>query len=259
MLIDTHCHLWFEDFDADREACLLRAVSAGVTGFVQVGTDIAANDRAIALARAHPNMRATVGVHPHDATTLDDASLARLRAQAADPVVVAIGEIGLDFFRDHSPRDVQQHAFRRQLALAQELAKPLVLHCRDAHDDLLAILREDAPWRGIAHCYSGGPDRLDAYLALGLHVSIAGPVTYKNAEGLRAAARAVPADRLLIETDCPYLTPMPHRGQRNEPAFLRFTAQAVAAARGETLVALAARTTANAETLLGRIRSADPP
>lgn len=255
MLIDTHCHLWFEDFDVDRAGCLDRAAAAGVSGFVQVGTDIASNDRAIALARTHPNMRATVGVHPHDAKTLDDAALAKLRAQAADPVVVAIGEIGLDYFRDHSPRDVQRDAFRRQLALARELDKPVVLHCRDAHDDLLAILGERAPWRGIAHCYSGGPERLDAYLGLGLHVSIAGPVTYKNAEGLRAAARAVPAERLLLETDCPYLTPMPHRGRRNEPAFLRFTAQAVAAARGEPLEALAARTTANAEALLGPIRA----
>jgi TatD DNase family protein len=256
VLIDTHCHLWFDDFDADRDACLQRAATAGVTGFVQVGTDLVSNDRAIALARAHPTaMRATVGVHPHDAKSIDDGALARLRAQAADPMVVAIGEIGLDYFRDHSPRDVQRDAFQRQLALARELDQPIVLHCRDAHDDLLAILRAGAPWRGIAHCYSGGPERLDAYLALGLHVSLAGPVTYKNAVGLRAAARTVPADRLLLETDCPYLTPVPHRGRRNEPAFLRFTAQAVAAARGEPLDALAARTTANAEALLGPIRA----
>ena len=149
MLIDTHCHLWFEHFDDDRDGCLERARAAGVSGFVQVGTDIPTNAQALALARKHDNMRATVGVHPHDATTLDDAALVTLRAQAADPEVVAIGEIGLDYFRNHSPQDKQRDAFRTQLRLAHELDLPIVLHCRDAHDDLLAILNEDGPWRGL--------------------------------------------------------------------------------------------------------------
>lgn len=252
-MIDTHAHLWYPDYDADRDAVLARARQAGVTGFCVVGTDVATSASAISLARAHPDMRAAVGVHPHDAKTIDAGALARLGDLAADPAVAAVGEIGLDYFRDHSPRDAQDAAFRAQLRLARERRLPVLLHCRDAHADLLRILREEGagvPWVGIAHCYSGGMDWLEAYLGTGLHLSFAGPVTYKNAEPTRAAARATPADRLLLETDCPYLTPHPHRGTRNEPAYLPLTASAVAAARGEGVATLDARTTENARKLL---------
>jgi TatD DNase family protein len=255
MLIDTHCHLWFEHFDQDRKQCLDRAASAGVTGFLQVGTDLETNERALALARCVDNMKATVGVHPHDAKSLDDAAVARLAEQAADSEVVALGEMGLDYFRNHSPQDVQREAFRIQLRMATDLDLPVVLHCRDAHADLLKIINEEGiPRKGVAHCYSGDMEWLEQYLATGLYISIAGPVTYKKSDGLRAAAKACPADRLMVETDCPYLTPEPNRGKRNEPAYVRYTAEAVAKARGVSLEELAELTTRNAETLFGPLR-----
>ncbi|MHC5021573.1 MAG: TatD family hydrolase, partial [Planctomycetota bacterium] len=213
------------------------------------------NERALALARCVDNMKATVGVHPHDAKSLDDAAVAQLAEQAADPEVVALGEMGLDYFRNHSPQDVQREAFRIQLRMASDLDLPVVLHCRDAHADLLKIITEEGvPRRGVAHCYSGDMEWLEQYLATGLYISIAGPVTYKKNDGLRAAAKACPADRLMVETDCPYLTPEPNRGKRNEPAYVRYTAEAVAKARGVSLEELAELTTRNAETLFGPLR-----
>jgi TatD DNase family protein len=191
-------------------------------------------------------------VHPHDATTLTDEALDELEALASDPKVVAIGEIGLDYFRDLSPRDVQQKAFRRQLALARRLGAPVVIHMRDAHDDVFGIL-EDAgpPERLVFHCFSGGPADAARGLELGGYVSFAGNISYKNAQDLRDACAVVPLDRLLVETDAPYLAPVPHRGKPNEPAFVPVVGAAVAAATGVPVEEIASATSANATSIFG--------
>jgi TatD DNase family protein len=231
MLIDSHAHLDFPQFDDDREAVIARAREAGLIAILNVGTDLASSRTAAALAERYDFIYAAVGVHPHDAKTVTPAVLDEIRALARHPKVVAIGEIGLDYYRDLSPRPVQRQAFADQLALATELALPVVIHSRDAHDDVLTVLQG---WsgKGVLHSYSAGPDRLEEVLALGFSIGISGPVTFPKANRLRAVAAAVPLDRFLLETDCPYLTPMPYRGKRNEPAYVRYVAEAVARARG---------------------------
>ena len=198
-------------------------------------------------------MWATVGIHPHDAAEADPAALAEIEHLAAQPRVVAVGEIGLDYFRNLSPREDQHRVFRALIGVARRVGKPVVIHCRDAHDDVLAILAEErvADVRGIMHCFSGDVAIARRCLDLGLLVSLAGPVTYPNARALPDVARFVPADRLVVETDCPYLPPQGYRGKRNEPAYLAITAAHVAELRGEPLDAMAARMTANACALLG--------
>ena len=252
-LFDTHAHLHFPEFDADREAMLARAREAGVRRMLTVGTEPASSRAAVEMARREADVWATVGIHPHDASTADDAALADIERLAVDPRVVAIGEIGLDYFRDLSPRAEQQATFRRLIRLARRVGKPVVVHCRDAHDDVLRILEEEgvAEVRGIMHCFSGDVDVARRCLDLGLLVSLAGPLTYPNARVLPDVARFVPADRLVVETDCPFLPPQGHRGQRNEPAYLAITAARVAELRGEPLGAMATRLTANACDLLG--------
>jgi TatD DNase family protein len=259
-LIDTHAHLDFPQFDADREAVIERAKGAGVTAIVNVGADLVSSHRAVALARKVPGIYAAVGMHPHDAKKLDGAALAELRELAQLPKVVAVGEIGLDFYRDLSPRDVQRRAFRAQLAWAAKLAKPVVIHDRDAHDEVMAILSDWAAGLkssplagrlGVLHTFSGDLAMAEQALELGFYVSISGPVTYRNARHLPDIVRALPLDRLLVETDCPYLAPHPHRGKRNEPAHVRLVAERIAALRGATMGELAAATTANAERLFG--------
>ncbi len=253
-LTDSHAHLDFSPFDHDRVAVIGRARQAGVVAILNVGTDLASSRAAVALAQEHDFIYAAVGVHPHDAKTVTPALLDELRDLARQPKVVAIGEIGLDYYRDLSPRPQQRRAFEQQLALAAELNLPVVVHSRDAHDDVLAILRRwsaSAPKqeRGVLHSYSAGPERLEEVLALGFSIGISGPVTFANAHSLRAVAAAVPLERLLLETDCPYLTPEPHRGQRNEPAYVRYVGQAVAAARQATTETVARATEANAARL----------
>ena len=253
-LVDTHCHVAEPEFDADRDAVLARAADAGVRTVVCVGATGHAGDnaRAVALAGRHGAVTvvASVGVHPHDAVHADDAALATLRRLAAQPSVVAIGETGLDYHYEHSPRAVQRDAFARTAALAREVGLPLVVHVREAHDEAADILaRELAGHPGVIHCFTGDPADARRYLDLGLHVSVAGIVTFKNAEALRDAVRLVPRDRLLVETDAPYLAPVPHRGRRNEPAHVRIVAAAVAAVRGEPFPDLAAALTANARAL----------
>lgn len=230
-LVDSHAHLDFPPYDGDREETVARAREAGVVLILNVGADLESSRASVDLAGRYDFIYAAVGVHPHDAKTLTPDALAELHALARQPKVVAIGEIGLDYYRDLSPRPVQREAFARQLALAEELGLPVILHCRDALDDMLAILRG---WKGtgVVHSYSGGPGRLDEVLALGLSVGISGPVTFANAHRLREVAARVPLDRLLTETDCPYLTPEPHRGKRNEPAYVRYVVEAIAGARG---------------------------
>jgi TatD DNase family protein len=252
-LFDTHAHLHFPEFDADREAMLERARVSGVRRMLTIGTDVETSQASIALAAREADVWATVGIHPHDAAEADAAALAEIERLASEPRVVAVGEIGLDYFRDLSPREDQHRAFRALIGIARRAGKPVVIHCRDAHEDTLAILAEErvADVRGIMHCFSGDVAIARRCLDLGLLISLAGPVTYPNARSLPEVARFVPGDRLVVETDCPFLPPQGYRGKRNEPAYLSITATRVAELRGETIDGLAARTTANARALLG--------
>ncbi len=252
-LFDTHAHLHFPEYADDRAAVLARARTAGVRGMVTIGTDLATSQAAIALAAEEPDVWASVGVHPHDATGADDGVLVELERLAGGPRVVAVGEIGLDFFRNLSPRDVQVDVFRRQLELARRVARPVLIHCRDAHAETLALLSEARVGEvgGVMHCFSGDVEVARRCLDLGLFISLAGPVTYKNARALPDVARFVPADCLVVETDCPFLPPEGYRGKRNEPAYLTVTAARVAALRGEAFDRLAAVTWDNARRLFG--------
>jgi TatD DNase family protein len=252
-LFDTHAHLHFPEFDVDREAMLARAREAGVRRMLTIGTEPVSSLAAVSLAAREADVWATVGIHPHDASAADPGALDSIARLAAEPRVVAIGEIGLDYFRDLSPRDVQERVFRQLLGLARRLAKPVVIHCREAHDDVLRILAEErvSEVRGIMHCFSGDVAIARRCLDLGLVISLAGPVTYPNARALPEVARFVPADALVVETDCPFLPPQGYRGKRNEPAYLGLTTARVAELRGESLEAAAARMTANACSLLG--------
>ena len=253
-LIDTHAHLHFPEFAPDLDAVLERARAAGVATMVTIGTDRETNPAAVALAERLGHVHATVGIHPHDAadaTEADFEALERLARESSK--VVALGEMGLDFFRNLSPRDVQERVLRRQLVMARRLDKPVVIHCRDAHPATLAILAEERVGEtgGVMHCFSGDVEIAKRCLDLGLVISLAGPVTYKNARALPDVARFVPEERLVVETDCPYLPPAPHRGQRNEPAHVALTARRVAELRSADPEALAAAMSDNAARLFG--------
>ncbi|HSF05782.1 MAG TPA: TatD family hydrolase [Methylomirabilota bacterium] len=252
-LVDTHAHLHFPQFAADLPEVLARARAAGVRRLVTVGTDVDGSAAAVAMAQREPDVWATVGVHPHDAASGDEPALAAIARLAAAPRVVAIGEIGLDFFRNLASREDQSRVFRRLLDLARGAGKPVVIHCRDAHAEIVQILTEEKVREvgGIMHCFSGDVAVARQCLDLGLCVSLAGPVTYPNARALPDVARFVPRDRLVIETDCPFLPPQGYRGQRNEPAYLALTAARVAELRGEPIDELAAHLTANACRVLG--------
>jgi TatD DNase family protein len=250
-LFDTHAHLHFPDFATDFDEMMTRARAVGVRMMVTIGTDAETSRAAVAIAERAPDVWASVGLHPHDADSGDDALFAELERLAGSPRVVALGEMGLDFFRNLSPRPVQETAFRRQIALARTLRKPVVVHCRDAHEETLAILAEERvnDVGGIMHCFSGDVEIARRCLDLGLLVSLAGPVTYPNARALPDVARFVPADRLVVETDCPYLPPQPYRGKRNEPSYLVITAARVADVRKESLDELGPRMAENARRL----------
>lgn len=252
-LVDTHAHLHFPQFAADLPEALARARAAGVRRLVTVGTDVAGSAAAVALAQAEPDVWATVGIHPHDAASADEPALAEIARLAGEPRVVAIGEIGLDFFRNLASRDDQARVFRRLLGLARSAGKPVVIHCRDAHAEVMQILAAEKVQDvgGIMHCFSGDVAVARQCLDLGLIISLAGPVTYPNARALPAVARFVPGDRLVIETDCPFLPPQGYRGRRNEPAYLAITAARVAELRGVPLPTLARELTANACRVLG--------
>jgi TatD DNase family protein len=257
-LIDIGINLTHDSYDRDRDAVIARARAAGVVQMVVTGATLAGSARAVALAREHPGrLFATAGVHPHHATELAGASLDQLAALAGDVEVVAVGECGLDYFRNFSPRAVQQQAFHRQLELARGLGKPIFLHQRDAHEDFLAILREHAgAWRGVAHCFTGSAEQLQSYLQLGLAIGITGWICdERRGAHLLGLMPQVPAEQLLLETDGPYLlprdlTPKP-ASRRNEPAYLPHIAATVARARGETLASLARSSTAASRALFG--------
>ena len=255
-LIDIGINLAHDSYDADRDAVLARAAHAGVVQLIVTGSSLASTRGAIALARAHPGIVfATAGVHPHHARELGDAQLAELGELARAPEVVAVGECGLDYYRNFCAPEVQQEAFRAQLALARALGKPVFLHQRDAHADFTAILSEQArEWRGVAHCFTGGATELGVYLELGLAIGITGWICdERRGAHLAALMPQIPAGRLLLETDGPYLLPRTLRprpaSRRNEPAYLVEVARAVARARGEPLAALAAASTRAARAL----------
>jgi len=234
MLIDSHCHIDDARYDNDREAILQRARETGVGHFVTIGCDLETSRAAVALAEKHPCISATVGVHPHEVKRIKQGWYEGLRALATSEQVVAYGEIGLDYHYDHSPRDVQRARFREQVQLARELRLPVVIHTREAQEDTITILKEEKAQElgGVFHCFSG-----DAWLAkdaldLGFYLSFSGVVTFQNATMLRELVKTVPLARMLVETDSPYLTPAPHRGKRNEPAFVRFVAEKIAEIHG---------------------------
>ncbi len=253
ILIDSHCHIDGDEFDADRDEVMQRAKDAGVAAMLNVGTGDPHSDdfrKAVAVAEKYENVYASVGVHPHDAKLYDDKAEDHLIELArSSEKVIAWGEIGLDFYYDHSPRDVQQEVFRRQIRTARELDLPIIIHSRDADDETVQILTDecsDEQFRGgIMHCFGGTPVMAEKLMALGFLISFAGNVTFKKADNLRDAARVVPLEKLLVETDCPFLTPVPFRGKRNEPAYVEHTAKFLAEFYGVEFDILAQRTTQN--------------
>jgi TatD DNase family protein len=252
MLIDSHAHLDFSQFKNDREQVIRRALYAGLTAIVNVGTDLASSQRSAALARRHAPIYAAVGVHPHDAKTLSPESLTRLAEMAEEEKVVAIGEIGLDFYRDLSPRHLQREAFRQQIRLAIELDMPVVIHDRGAHDEVLDIMCQEEAHRvgGVLHCFSGDLEMARAGLEMGFYIAFGGPITYGGGKK-QQIARHIPLNRILVETDCPYLTPVPHRGKRNEPAYVRYVVEKLAEIRGVSFERVAEATGENARDLFG--------
>ena len=253
-LVDSHCHLDDELFAQDRDAAIERARAAGIERMMAIGTGGGPADLEVAIrvAAQYPFIYATVGVHPHDAAKATPETFARMADLARQPKVLAIGEIGLDYHYDFSPRDVQRSVFVAQLGLAARAGKPIVIHTREAWDDTLAIIRESGlPNGGIMHCFTGGPKEAEQALELGFHLSFGGILTFPKADNVRQAAALTPADRLLVETDAPYLAPVPHRGKRNEPAFMVETARRLGEVRGVTPDDIASVTTRNFDRLCG--------
>jgi len=249
VFIDTHAHIQMTEFDADREETLARAKSAGIELMVTVGYHLEASQRAVEAAQRYSQVYASVGIHPHDAKHYDEKTERALRELAGSPKVVAIGETGLDFFRDRSPRPAQIEAFRRQIHLAKERGLPLIVHDREAHQETMQIVNEEQAEAVVLHCFSGDLAMAEEAWARGYYTSIAGPVTYPKNEGLREVVRRARPDRFVLETDCPYLPPQAFRGQRNEPAHLLSTAHEVAILLGMSLDALGRLTSENARRL----------
>jgi TatD DNase family protein len=251
MLVDSHAHIDDSRFDADRDAVLQRAWDAGVRKILTIGNGRGPDEMGcgIPIAAAHSWIFTSVGVHPHDAAKVEERHYSLAEDLAKNVKVVAIGETGLDYYYDHSPRDMQRQVFRRQLALARKMDLPVIIHTRDADEDTEQILREEAPRRGVMHCFTSGEKLADFALDIGFHVSFSGIVTFPKAQALGELARRIPVDRILVETDCPYLAPVPHRGRRNEPGFVSQTARFIAALRGESYESLAAQTSANFDKL----------
>jgi TatD DNase family protein len=251
-LVDSHCHLDDKQFDTDREQAIERAREAGVERMLAIGTGDGPPDleAALRLARQYPFMYATVGVHPHDAAKVTPETFAALESLLAEAKVLAVGEIGLDYHYDFSPRDVQRDVFVAQMEIAGRAGKPIVIHTREAWDDTLAELRAHWSGGGVMHCFSGGGAEARQALDLGFHLSFGGVLTFPKAEALREAARVTPENRILVETDAPYLAPVPRRGKRNEPAFMVETVRRLAEVRRTTPEHIAEVTTANFEQLM---------
>ena len=252
MLVDSHAHIDMRRYDKDRDQVLERARWAGVAAVVSVGCDLASSRAAIGLAERYTEVFAALGFHPHNAAKMSDGDLERLAELAQHSKVVAIGETGLDFYRNLSPREEQIEAFKRQLELAQRLKLPVIIHCRNAHEQVLSILEEWAGCSepasqplGVLHCFSGDIGLAQKYIEMGFLLSIAGPITYSSSHALEIALN-MPLERLLIETDCPFLTPHPYRGKRNEPSYLSFVVEKIGEIRGMPIESVAEHTTENA-------------
>ena len=248
MLVDSHCHLDFPDFDNELDEVVARAGAAGVSHMLTICTHVTKFAQVRAVAGRFDNMWCTVGIHPHNAEAEPEVTAEQLIAYADDPKVVAFGETGLDFFYEHSPRARQERSFRAHIAAARETGLPIIIHTRDADDDMIRILREEGEqgaFPGVIHCFSSGPDVAATAVELGLYISISGIITFKKADDLRRTVRDVPLDRLLVETDSPYLAPVPKRGKRNEPAFTAYTAAQLAELKDIDTPTLAQRTTEN--------------
>ena len=248
MLIDTHAHLDMEDFDEDRQEVIDRAVQGGISHIITVGIDRQSSINALKIAHAHDFIFATVGYHPHNADHVKEEDLVALAGLASDPKVVAWGEMGLDFYRGWSQPRNQRDIFEKQLELAGQHGLPVVIHCRDAHGELVEILkrRNTAPYRGVIHCFSGDYDLAMEFIGMGFHISLPGTVTFPKATQVHDVAARVPMERLLLETDAPFLAPVPRRGKRNEPLFVSHTAQRIAELRKMEVEDVAGRTSENA-------------
>jgi TatD DNase family protein len=246
-MIDSHVHLNLPDFRDDLEDVVERARLAGIQGMMNIGFDLASSKETVALTERFPSIRGTVGVHPHDAKTYDDRVESALADLLGRPGILGIGEIGLDYYRDLSPREIQKAVFKRQLALARETGRPIVIHCRDAFEDVVGILKsEGSRYQGIFHAFSGDVAMAREVMSLGFHIGVGGVLTFKNSR-LREVVSGVPLSSIVLETDCPYLAPAPFRGKRNEPAYIRYVVEAVSNATGVTVEKIAEATSGNFE------------
>jgi TatD DNase family protein len=258
-LIDTHCHLEMDDFDPDREEVIKRAINAGIEAIITIGSDLESNIKGLELSKKYDFIYSSVGIHPHDAKDFTEDIFNQIKKWATPPhppltkegqrgdKVVAIGETGLDYHYDNSPREIQRQVFMKQLQLAKEVNLPVIVHSREAKKDTLEIIKESGVSKGVLHCFSGDIDMAEKAIAMGFYISIAGPVTFKNARRPKEIAKAIPDDYLLIETDAPYLAPEPFRGKRNEPAYIVNTARVIAELKGVSLEDIARITTLNAK------------
>ncbi|WP_419796908.1 MAG: TatD family hydrolase [Terasakiella sp.] len=257
MLVDSHCHLDFPEFQEDFEAVLTRAEEAGVKTMMTICTHVTKFDQVHAIAKAHDNIFCTVGIHPHNADSEPEVTVDQLVEWASDPKVVGFGETGLDYFYEHSPREIQQRQFRTHIEAARKLDLPVIIHTRDAEEDTLSLIEDEynkAPFRGLIHCFSASDEFAQRVVAMGFYISISGIVTFKKAEELRDAIKNVPVNRLLVETDAPYLAPIPKRGKRNEPAYTAFTAAKVAEIKGLSEEEFAKQSTDNYFTLFSKAK-----
>ncbi|MGQ3686362.1 MAG: TatD family hydrolase [Candidatus Loosdrechtia sp.] len=252
MIIDTHAHLDFPDYRKDLNAVLLRAKEANIGYIINVGTNLASSQKSIDLANRFENIYASIGIHPHDASKISEQNWQTLASLVKEPKVVAIGETGLDYYRNHSPREVQHYIFRKHLGLAVTHNLPVIIHCRDASDDCLAIMDEyNGALKGVVHCFSGTREAAKRLIESGFYLSFAGPVTFPNANGLREVVKSVPPERLLLETDSPFLSPQAKRGERNEPSYLCFIIPVLAGIYGLSVEDIERITTFNAYKLFG--------
>ncbi len=253
LLIDSHAHLDGDKFANDLDETVTRATANGISHILTIGCDLESSANSIAVAEKYEHIFAAVGVHPHDATEINDATLAQLKTMLAHPKVVALGEIGLDYYRDHSPREIQRSAFRQQIQLARKVGKPIIVHDRDAHEEVIQILKEEnaAEVGGVLHCFSGDLNMAKQCLKLGFYLSFTGTITYPKNEEIREIIRELPIERMLVETDSPYLSPQKFRGKRNEPAYVRYTAEKMAEIKGLTIDDVARITSRNCHDLFG--------
>lgn len=253
MLFDSHSHMYYKDFEKDINQVIERMEQAGVKYVLNAGTDLETSLLAIDMAKKYEGFYASVGCHPHDVKELDDETILMFKSLCKKEKVCAIGEIGLDYFHEHSPRDLQKYWFRKQIQLAHEVKKPIIIHDRDANEDTMKILKEENAFElgVLMHCFSGSLELARQYVKLGAMISIAGPITFKNSKKLADIAREISLEYLMVETDAPYLTPEPFRGKRNESSYVRHTAQKVADIRGVDLEVIAEATTANAKRFFG--------